>query len=69
MCSLTKDAVCLEAGIEGPECVGMHEEPHQGHVHERPCHEHDAILLFPIPVNAHLGDVLLAYEPRKKYPC
>ena len=24
MCSLTKDAVRLEAGIKGPECIGMH---------------------------------------------
>ena len=33
-CSLTEDAVRPEAGIEGPECVGIHKEPCQGHVHE-----------------------------------
>ena len=38
----------------------------QGHVRERPRHERDATLLFPILVDAHGRDVLLAYKPRTK---
>ena len=71
---LTEDAVRLGAGIEGPECIcgkciGVREEFRQGHVHERPCHEHDTTLLSPIPVDALRRDIFLVYEPRKKYPC
>ena len=71
---LTEDAVRLGAGIEGPECIcgkciGVREEFRQGHVHERPCHEHDTTLLSPIPVDALGRDIFLAYEPQKKYPC
>ena len=68
---LTEYAVCSETGLESPERVRRkricgRKKACQGRVRERPCHEHNAALLFALPVDAHGGNLFLADEPREE---